>query len=132
MIRTWANLLTAIRCSLAGGDYRASCGVAGASSDGGGKQPYWPDTLWRRYGKTAVRKAGIPKRVGFHTFRHYLHHLANSEQRGREGCAGTSSRCQQSDYSRLVPAGGHAGKEARTKQSSKVVKMVLDAGEALA
>jgi integrase len=35
-----------------------------------GKQPLWPETLWRRYGKPAVIKAEIPKRVGFHTFRH--------------------------------------------------------------
>ena len=26
--------------------------------------------LWRRYGKPAVHKAGISKRVGWHTFRH--------------------------------------------------------------
>jgi integrase len=35
-----------------------------------GKQPLWPETLWRRYGKPAVQRAGISKRVGFHTFRH--------------------------------------------------------------
>ena len=35
-----------------------------------GKQPYWPDALWKRYGRPAVTKAGISKRVGFHTFRH--------------------------------------------------------------
>lgn len=35
-----------------------------------GKQPWWPETLWRRYGKPAVARAEISKRVGFHTFRH--------------------------------------------------------------
>jgi integrase len=35
-----------------------------------GKQPWWPETLWRRYGIPAVKSAGISKRVGFHTFRH--------------------------------------------------------------
>lgn len=35
-----------------------------------GKQPYWPDALWKRHGRSAVTKAGISKRVGFHTFRH--------------------------------------------------------------
>ena len=35
-----------------------------------GKQPWWPETLWRRYGKPAVDSAKILKRVGFHTFRH--------------------------------------------------------------
>ena len=33
--------------------------------------PWWPETLWRRYGKPAVESAKISKRVGFHTFRHY-------------------------------------------------------------
>src|SRR6185437_10847900 len=35
-----------------------------------GKQPLWPETLWRRYGRPAVKAAKIQKRVGFHTFRH--------------------------------------------------------------
>ena len=35
-----------------------------------GKQPLWPETLWRRYGRPAVKAAKIEKRVGFHTFRH--------------------------------------------------------------
>src|SRR5260370_25185761 len=35
-----------------------------------GKQPWWPETLWRQYGKPAVDSAKISKRVGFHTFRH--------------------------------------------------------------
>ena len=33
-----------------------------------GKQPYWPDALWKRYGRPAVTKAAISKHVGFHTF----------------------------------------------------------------
>jgi integrase len=41
-----------------------------ASAKMNGKQPYWPGTLWRCYGKPAVKKAGIPKRVRFLTFRH--------------------------------------------------------------
>ena len=35
-----------------------------------GRQPLWPETLWRRYGRPGVRAAGILKRVAFHTFRH--------------------------------------------------------------
>jgi len=35
-----------------------------------GRKPLWPESLWRRYGKPAVRKAGISKRVGWHTFGH--------------------------------------------------------------
>jgi integrase len=35
-----------------------------------GKQPLWPETLWRRYGRPAMKAAGITKRVMFYTFRH--------------------------------------------------------------
>ena len=34
------------------------------------KQPLWPETLWRRYGRPEVKEEKIQKRVGFHTFRH--------------------------------------------------------------
>src|ERR1035438_6750609 len=35
-----------------------------------GKQPYWPDNLMKRYIRPVAQKAGIQKRVGWHTFRH--------------------------------------------------------------
>lgn len=35
-----------------------------------GKQPLWPDSLWNRHGKPAVKAAGVGKRVSYHTFRH--------------------------------------------------------------
>jgi len=35
-----------------------------------GKQSLWPETLWRRCERPAVKAAKIQKRVGFHTFRH--------------------------------------------------------------
>ncbi len=43
-----------------------------------GKQPYWPSTLWRDYGRPAVKRAGITKRVSFHTFRHTFGTLLNA------------------------------------------------------
>lgn len=43
-----------------------------------GKQPYWPSTLWREYGRPAVKRAGINKRVSFHTFRHTFGTLLNA------------------------------------------------------
>ena len=36
-----------------------------------GRQPYWPGTLWRYYGKPALRRAKVTKQVSYHTFRHY-------------------------------------------------------------
>jgi integrase len=43
-----------------------------ASPEMGGKQPYWPENILRRYIRPAAERAGIQKRIGFHTFRHSL------------------------------------------------------------
>jgi integrase len=43
-----------------------------------GKQPFWPGTLWRYYGKPALRRAGVTKDVCFHTFRHTFGTLLNA------------------------------------------------------
>jgi hypothetical protein len=45
-----------------------------------GKQPFWPDTIWRRYGKPAVTAAQITKRMSFHTFRHTYTTLLTQEK----------------------------------------------------
>ena len=53
-----------------------------ASPTMGGKQPYWPDNLMKRYIKPVARKAGITKYIGWHTFRHSFGTLlkANGEE----------------------------------------------------
>ena len=43
-----------------------------------GRQPYWPGTLWRYYGKPALKRAGITKQVSYHTFRHTFGTLLNA------------------------------------------------------
>jgi len=43
-----------------------------------GKQPYWPGTLWRLYGKPAVKRAKVSKSVTYHTFRHTFGTLLNA------------------------------------------------------
>jgi len=35
-----------------------------------GAEPYWPDSAFKRVIRPAVKRAGITKRVGWHTFRH--------------------------------------------------------------
>jgi integrase len=43
-----------------------------------GRQPYWPGTLWRYYGKPALKRAGVTKQVSYHTFRHTFGTLLNA------------------------------------------------------
>jgi integrase len=38
----------------------------------GGKQPYWQDSLMRKVVWPAAKRAGITKRIGWHTFRRSL------------------------------------------------------------
>lgn len=44
-----------------------------------GTQPYWPNAAMDDYILPAVRRAGIPKRVRWHTFRHTFGTLVNRE-----------------------------------------------------
>jgi len=41
-----------------------------ASPRKGGKEPYWPGTVLAKIVQPAARRAGIQKKVGWHTFRH--------------------------------------------------------------
>jgi integrase len=41
-----------------------------ASPHTDGRQPYWPGTLYRAYLGPAAKAAGIPGKIGWHTFRH--------------------------------------------------------------
>jgi len=43
-----------------------------------GRQPYWPGTLWRYYGKPALQRAKVTKQVSYHTFRHTFGTLLNA------------------------------------------------------
>jgi len=41
-----------------------------ASPAKNGEQPYWPGTLYRAHLEPAAKAAGIPGKIGWHTFRH--------------------------------------------------------------
>jgi integrase len=50
-----------------------------ASPDKHGTQPYWPNAAMEDHIRPAAHRAGIQKRVGWHTFRHTFGTLVNSE-----------------------------------------------------
>ena len=50
---------------------RSKAGGLGLCQSGQGrKQPYWPGTLYRAHLEPAAKAAGIPGKIGWHTFRH--------------------------------------------------------------
>ena len=100
-----------------------------ASAKMNGKQPYWPETLWRRYGKPAVKKAGIPKRVGFHTFRHTYTTLLTQNH---EDVKVVQELLRHANSRITLDLYAQAGMPEKRLAQSKVVKMVLKPGTAVA
>ena len=94
-----------------------------------GKQPLWPETLWRRYGRPAVKAAKIQKRVGFHTFRHtYTTLLTQNNEEVKvvqELLRHANSRITLDLYAQ-------AGMPNKRLAQSKLVRLVLNKGEAQA
>jgi len=50
-----------------------------ASPDKHGQQPYWPNAAMEKHIRPAALRAGIKKRIGWHTMRHTFGTLVNSE-----------------------------------------------------
>ena len=97
-----------------------------ASPTVGGKQPYWPDNLMKRYIKPVARKAGITKNIGWHTFRHSFGTLlkANGEdvKTVQELLRHANSRITLDVYTQAVNS------NKRAAQSKVVRMMVSNAG----
>ena len=100
-----------------------------ASAKMNGKQPCWPETLWRRYGKPAVKKAGILKRVGFHTFRHTYTTLLTQNH---EDVKVVQELLRHANSRITLDLYAQAGMPEKRLAQSKVVKMVLKPGKAVA
>src|ERR1022692_963571 len=82
-----------------------------------GKQPLWPEILWRRYGRQAVKAAKIEKRVGFHTFRHTYTTLLTQNNEEVKVVQESPTSCKQSHYAGSLRSGGYAEQEAGAKQT---------------
>ena len=93
-----------------------------ASPEMGGKQPYWPENLLRRHIRPAAIKAGISKRIGWHTFRHSYATLlkANGEDVKivQESLRHANSRITLDTYTQATTP-------AKRRAQSKVVMMIL-------
>lgn len=92
-----------------------------------GKQPYWPGTLWRYYGRPGLERAGIAKHVTYHTFRHTFGTLLNANGENpkvvQELLRHASLKITTDVYMQAVSP-------QKREAQSKLVKMVMDRGKA--
>jgi len=106
--------------------YRGPTDWVFASQRMKGRQPLWPESLWRRYGKPAVQKAGISKRVGWHTFRHsYTTLLKNNG----EDIKVVQELLRHANARVTMDVYAQAMMPAKRAAQSKLVRMVLRLGE---
>jgi integrase len=87
-----------------------------------GKQPFWPEIVLQKIIRPALLRAGITKRIGWHTFRHSYSSLlvANGENVKvvQELMRHTSSRVTLEVYSQVRTA-------AKRQAQERVVQMIL-------
>ena len=100
-----------------------------ASATMKGEQPLWPETLWRRYGKPAVKRAGITKRVCFHTFRHTYTTLLTQNN---EDVKVVQELLRHANSRITLDLYAQAGMPEKREAQSKIVQLVLRKGKALA
>ena len=95
----------------------------------GGKQPYWPDNLMKRSHQAGCTQSErhSPSDIGWHTFRHYLRHIAQGERgrcEDRTGAFdGTRTAASRSTFTRKP-----VNSNKRAAQSKVVRMMVSNAG----
>jgi len=91
-----------------------------------GKQPYWQGTLWRYYGRPALKRAVIAKHVTYHTFRHTFGTLLNANGENpkvvQELLRHASLKVTTDVYMQAVSP-------QKREAQSKLVKMVMDKGK---
>ena len=97
-----------------------------ASPHSGGEYPYWPDILMAKIIRPAAARAGIMKRIGWHTFRHTFSTLlvANGENVKvvQELMRHANSRCTLDIYSQ-------ARVMAKREAQQRIVEMIIPKGQ---
>jgi integrase len=104
-----------------------------ASPRAQGRHPYWPDSLLSHVIRPAAKRAGIVKRIGWHTFRHSFSTLlmANGENVKvvQELMRHANCRCTLEIYSQ---AQSQAKREAQHRIVEMILPQELETEEALA
>src|SRR5580765_5764581 len=96
-----------------------------------GTQPYWPGTLWRYYGRPALRRAAILKRaaitkhVTYHTFRHTFGTLLNANG---ENAKVVQELLRHASLKVTTDVYMQAVTPQKQEAQSKLVKMVMGQG----
>jgi integrase len=95
-----------------------------------GKQPYWPDTVLAKVIRPAGVRAGIKRRIGWHTFRHIYSTMliayGENVKVVQELMRHANSRCTLDVYSQ-------ARVTAKREAQQRIVEMILpDAGSSSA
>ena len=91
------------------------------SPDRQGKQPYWPDAAMEDHIRPAAKRAGIEKRLGWHTFRHTFGTLVKSQ--GAD-VATTQALLRHANVSITMDRYVRAVTPAKREALSRIVKML--------
>jgi site-specific recombinase XerD len=89
----------------------------------------WPETLWRRHGRPAVKAAGITKWVAVHTFRHTYTTLLTQDN---EDVKVVQELLRHANSRITLDLYAQAGMAGKREAQRKVVEMVLKKGKAVA
>jgi len=89
-----------------------------------GKQPYWPGTLWRYYGRPALKRAKVTKNVTYHTFRHTFGTLLNANG---ENAKVVQELLRHASLKVTTDVYMQAVRSQKREAQSKLVNMVMNA-----
>jgi Phage integrase family len=114
-----ANCRVAFRVARQTCAYPASGDWVFASPAMKGKQPYWPGTQWRYYGKPALKRTRITKHLNYHTFRHTFGTLLNASGENPKVVQELLRHASPESDHRRLHAGGQSTEARSTEQTGE-------------